>query len=165
MDIIILQETWSRADASPTAHPTTEKSSYHHKNSTQSDREETQRSNNLVQIKIPQPHQHSKAGKYYTWLKSTRNCSLIRKRYIPVCYISRSASESPYYKRRHFLHIREETSHFQAQGNVLICGDLNARTGLQPDFTDHKGANTSTTKLTVINNTFLPIHRNNHDHQ
>ncbi len=40
MDIIILQETWSRADA--ITHPTTEKSSYHHKNSAQSDREETQ---------------------------------------------------------------------------------------------------------------------------
>ncbi len=47
---------------------------------------------------------------------------------------------------------------------MLICGDLNARTGLQPDFTDTQGSKYINNKLTVINNTFSHIHRNNHDH-
>ncbi len=63
-----------------------------------------------------------------------------------------------------FSTLEEETNHFQAQGNVLICGDLNARTGLQPDFTDTQGSKYINNKLTVINNTFPHIHRNNHDH-
>ncbi len=63
-----------------------------------------------------------------------------------------------------FSTLEEETSHFQAQGNVLICGDLNARTGLQPDFIDTQGSKYINNKLTVINNTFSHIHRNNHDH-
>ncbi len=63
-----------------------------------------------------------------------------------------------------FSTFEEETSHFQAQGNVLICGDLNARTGLQPDFTDAQGSKYINNKLTIINKTFSHIHRNNHDH-
>ncbi len=47
---------------------------------------------------------------------------------------------------------------------MLICGDLNTRTGLKPDFTDTHGSKYINNKLTVINNTFSHIHRNNHDH-
>ncbi len=63
-------------------------------------------------------------------------------------------SESPYYSEDMFSTLEQETNHFQAQGNVLICGDLNARTGLLPDFTDTQGNKYINNKLTVINNTF-----------
>ncbi len=81
-----------------------------------------------------------------------------------MCAIYIPPSESPYYSEDTFSTLEEETSHFQAQGNVLICGDLNTRTGLKPDFTDTQGSKYINNKLTVINNTFSHIHRNNHDH-
>ncbi len=76
-----------------------------------------------------------KQGKYYTWLKSTRNCSHPENIY-SCCHIH-PAIRVPLLQRRHVLTLEEETSHFQAQGNVLICGDLNARTGLQAGLHRH----------------------------
>ena len=38
-----------------------------------------------------------------------------------------------------FHELETDTCHFQAQGNVLICGDLNARTGLHPDILNSQG--------------------------
>ncbi len=104
-----------------------------------------------------------KQGKCYTWLKIHKELLSSRK-YIFLCAIYIPPSESPYYSEDTLSTLEEETSHFQAQGNVLICGDLNARTGLQPDFTDTQGIKYINNKLTVINNTFSHIHRNNHDH-
>jgi endonuclease/exonuclease/phosphatase family metal-dependent hydrolase len=31
-------------------------------------------------------------------------------------------------------HIEKETEHFQKRGNVLLCGDFNARVGSENDF-------------------------------
>ena len=43
--------------------------------------------------------------------------------------------ESPYLNEEIFSPIGEEISHFQAQGSVLVTGDLNPRTGEKLDFT------------------------------
>ncbi len=74
-----------------------------------------------------------------------------------LCAIYIPPSESPYYSEDTFSTLEEETSHFQAQGNVLICGDPNARTGLQPDFTDTQGSKYINNKLTVITFTFMHL--------
>ncbi|KAL1269566.1 hypothetical protein QQF64_031855 [Cirrhinus molitorella] len=37
------------------------------------------------------------------------------------------------------LPLSHQTNHFQAQGSVLICGDLNARTGSLPDYITDNG--------------------------
>ncbi len=61
-----------------------------------------------------------------------------------------------------FCTLEKKTSHFQAQGNVFICRDMNARTGLQ-DFTDTQGSKYINGWLSCINY-FSHLHRNNHDH-
>ena len=52
-------------------------------------------------------------------------------------------------------------SHFQAQGNVLVCGDLNARTAEELDTINSHGDK----HLPGSNNLSLPTHphRNNYD--
>ncbi len=113
----------------PTAHPTTEKSSYHHKNSTV---RQGRDSGGVIIWYKSKFHNHIntvKQGKYYTWLKIHKELLSSRKD-IFLCAIYIPPSESPYYSEDTFSTLEEETSHFQAQGNVLICGDLNARTGL-----------------------------------
>ena len=37
--------------------------------------------------------------------------------------------ESPYFNEDSFSILEGEIYHFQVQGHVLVCGDLNARTG------------------------------------
>ncbi len=97
MDIIILQETWSRADAithCPTQlqrnHPTITKT--------------------LVQIIWYKSKFHNhintvKQGKCYTWLKIQKELLSSRKDIIPVCHIH-PAIRVPLLQRRHVLHIR-----------------------------------------------------------
>ena len=41
--------------------------------------------------------------------------------------------ESPYFNEDSFSILEGEINHFQAQGHVLICDDLNARTEQEPD--------------------------------
>ena len=48
-------------------------------------------------------------------------------------------SESSYYNENSFSVLEDEISHYQAQGSVLICGDLNARTGVEPDYITPQG--------------------------
>ncbi len=44
-------------------------------------------------------------------------------------------SQSPYYNESIFAILEDEISH-QTRGSVLVCGDLNARTGIEPDPTN-----------------------------
>jgi hypothetical protein len=41
--------------------------------------------------------------------------------------------ESPYFNEDSFPILEGEINHFQAQGHVLVCGYLHARTGQEPD--------------------------------
>ncbi|KAM3835960.1 LOW QUALITY PROTEIN: chondroitin sulfate proteoglycan 4-like [Diretmus argenteus] len=47
--------------------------------------------------------------------------------------------DSPYYDEDIFPLLHEQICSFQAQGSVLICGDLNARTGSLPDHNTELG--------------------------
>lgn len=47
--------------------------------------------------------------------------------------------EFHYFQEETVPNMEKEISHFQAQGNVLILGDLNSRTGVESDFTDTNG--------------------------
>jgi hypothetical protein len=47
--------------------------------------------------------------------------------------------ESPYLNEDSFSILEGEINHFQAQGHVLVCGDLNARTGQESDILSTRG--------------------------
>ncbi len=164
MDIIILQETWSRADAI-THCPPNYRETILPSQKLSTVRQGRDSGGQIIWYKS-KFHNHIntvKQGICFTWLKIHKELLSSRKD-IFLCAIYIPPSESPYYSEDMFSTLEEETNHFQAQGNVLICGDLYARTGLQPDFTDTQGSKYINNKLTVINNTFSHIHRNNHDH-
>ncbi|KAK3511279.1 hypothetical protein QTP70_034774, partial [Hemibagrus guttatus] len=67
-------------------------------------------------------------------------------------------SDSPYYDEEIFPQLHTETCSFQAQGNVLICGDLNARTGALPDLNTEDGSNFIFGQHYPRNLTNLPHH-------
>ncbi len=164
MDIIILRETWSTADAI-TYCPPNYREIILPSQKLSTVRQGRDSGGQIIWYKS-KFHNHIntvKQGKCYTWLKIHKELLSYRKD-IFLCAIYIPPSESPYYSEDTFSTLEEETSHFQAQGNVLICGDLNARTGLQPDFTDTQGSIYINNKLTVINSTLSHIHRNNYDH-
>ena len=50
---------------------------------------------------------------------------------LPISYIP--PLESPYFNEDSFSILEGEINHFYAQRHVLVCGDLNARTGQEPD--------------------------------
>src|SRR4029434_9376016 len=68
--------------------------------------------------------------------------------------------ESPYFKDQTFTDLEGAITHFQTQGNILIVGDLNARTAEESDTTSTNGDkymnNKTNTSLT------LPL-RNNYE--
>ena len=72
-----------------------------------------------------------KTGTFYIWLEiqkemiSTEKNVLLCATYIPPL-------ESPYFNEDSFSILEGEINHFQAQGHVLVCGDLNNRTGQEP---------------------------------
>ncbi len=99
-------------------------------------------------------------GKYYIWLKLKKEL-LLTDRELFVCTIYIPPSESPYSSEDTFLTLETEISYFQAQGNVLICGDTNARTGTLTDLTDPQVD--KYIKNGNISNTFTLPHRNNSD--
>lgn len=57
--------------------------------------------------------------------------------YLCAAYIP--PHDSPYYQEKCFLHLQKDILYFQSQGNVLICGDLNARTGREMDYINTTG--------------------------
>ena len=56
-----------------------------------------------------------------------------------LCATYMSPLESPYYNEDSFSILEGEINHFQAQGHVLVCGDLNARTRQEPDTLSTQG--------------------------
>jgi len=101
-----------------------------------------------------------KMGKYCIWLK-LKNELLLADRELFVCAIYIPPSESPYFSEDTFHTLETEISHFQAQGNALICGATNARTGTLINLTDPQEDKYITNGN--IFNTFTLPHRNNRD--
>ena len=50
--------------------------------------------------------------------------------------------ESPNFNNDRFFILEGEINHFQAQGHVLVCGDLNVRTGQEHDTLSTQGDRT-----------------------
>ncbi len=48
---------------------------------------------------------------------------------------------SPNCEEEEFTHFLKEIQQFQSVGSVSLCGDLNARTGREPDFINTEGNN------------------------
>jgi len=67
-------------------------------------------------------------------------------------------SDSPYYSEEIFPHLHTQICRFQAQGKVLICGDLNARTGTHPDSYSESGNKHIFGQNFPRNTTNLPRH-------
>ncbi len=74
----------------------------------------------------------------FCWLK-LNNQTGISTTDTYLCAIYIPPAESPYHDEEYLNNIHTEISRFQAQGNVLLCGDFNARTGSEPDNIDPKG--------------------------
>ena len=138
-DVFILVETWSKTDTvthCPTNYREIIVSSQKHSSITRG----RESGGLIIWYKSELHNQMSpvKIGINYIWLKLKKKL-LLTDMDLFICAIYIPPSESPYYPEDMFPSLETEISHFQAQGNVLICGDTNARTGLLSDLTDPEG--------------------------
>ncbi len=74
-----------------------------------------------------------KSGQYHMWLKIKKGI-ISTSQPVFLCAIYIPPHESSYFQEETFPNIEQEISHFQAQGNVLLMGDLNSRTVDKLDF-------------------------------
>lgn len=106
-------------------------------------RKRLRKTNNLVHIKIPQPHQHNK-GNYYTWLKIPKQLLPSRK-YIFLCAMYVPPSESPYYSEI-VLHIEGRDKPLPGQEKRAHLQGSERKNRTTAGLHRHtKGANISTT--------------------
>ena len=85
-----------------------------------------------------------------------------------ICFVYISPDSSPYFKSLPydiFNQLDEETARFRLKGNVLLAGDLNARTNTREDFVDDN--NDKHSPINDINSYKIdnPIKRNNKDNK
>ena len=73
-----------------------------------------------------------KTGTFYIWLEMNKEMISTEKNVL-MCATFIPPIESPYFNDDSFSILEREINNFQAQGHVLVCGDLNARTGQEPD--------------------------------
>ncbi len=140
-DIIILQETWNVRDLSTGCPigfreiilPSPNWEGWH--------RAET-RGGMLIwyRTELIDSIKSIKIGKSYIWLKIQKDI-VSTDHHIFLCATYLPPAESPYYNEETFSILQDEICHFQTKGNVLICGDLNARTGNEPDFVNTQETN------------------------
>jgi len=138
-DIIILQETWCRGD-DPTGCPPGYKElvvpSIKMKGVTQG------RSSGGMLIwfksQLVQSIEIVKKGENNMWLKIKKQ-TILTPQNLFLCAIYIPPIESPYFNQDTFSDLENEISHFQTQGHVMICGDLNSRTGDRHDFVSTEG--------------------------
>ncbi len=70
--------------------------------------------------------------------------------------------EGVYYNEQSFLQLQTDILHFQSRGHVLICGDLNARTGREIDYVNI-GDNNHISNNTTFHSSLVITPRNNYD--
>ena len=95
----------------------------------------------LVWCKSELAEQHRsvvKTEKYHIWLKLHNIGPTETTTYLCAAYIP--PAESEYYEEDYLNNLYSDMRYFQAQGIVLLCGDFNARTGVEPDFIDPQGS-------------------------
>ncbi|XP_041955681.1 uncharacterized protein LOC121714729 [Alosa sapidissima] len=158
IDIIILQETWYRGGEITGCPP-------------------GYREIIVPSIKLKSTKQGRDSGGLLIWSRADINCELIRKgnynvwlkigkniiatpKDLFLCTIYIPPSESPYYDENTYIELGNEISYYQSIGHVMICGDLNARTGEGLDT-----VNTLGDKFIIGQNIHFPTHltRNNYD--
>lgn len=100
-------------------------------------------------------------GRTHIWLKISKSIGICDKN-IYLCAAYTPPSESPYFTEEFFNTLHTEIVHFQAQGNVMVCGDFNARTGKENDCIESKG-NNHVFGQTPLHLTPTQIKRNNSD--
>ena len=64
---------------------------------------------------------------------------ILTERNVLLCATYIPPLESPHFNDGSFSILEGEINHFQAPGHVLVCGDLNARTGQEPDTFSTQG--------------------------
>jgi hypothetical protein len=71
----------------------------------------------------------------YIWLQ-LRKKKFGFKQYICICYMFNPPADSPYIRALDFDFdvLEKEIIDFSRQGQIILAGDLNARTGSLPDF-------------------------------
>uniref|UniRef100_A0A671UAW8 ribonuclease H n=1 Tax=Sparus aurata TaxID=8175 RepID=A0A671UAW8_SPAAU len=74
----------------------------------------------------------------HIWLKISKEI-ICADQHVYLCAIYIPPSESPYYNEDIFSTLEGEINQFKTLGNVLICGDLNARTGEKADTINIQG--------------------------
>ena len=126
---MILQETWNRGDE-PTGCPLGYKELIIP--STKLPRVRQGRDSRGVLIWYRSDFSHGikliKKETFHTWIEI--DCKILsNERNVFLCAIYIPPVESPYFKEESFSILEEEISNFQSQGNVMLCGDLNSRTG------------------------------------
>jgi len=102
-----------------------------------------------------------KQGKSHIWLRIDQTLG-ITDRDLYLCAIYIPPVDSPYFEEDIFDTLHSETAYFQAQGNVLLTGDLNARTGIEPDVIDPQNHKHVFDQAPLFNTPTL-THRNNLD--
>ncbi len=80
----------------------------------------------------------AKTGQFYTWLEMNRTVTATEKN-IFLCATYIPPAESPYFNEESFSILEVDINFFQSQGSVLVCGDLNARTGEELDTLNSHG--------------------------
>lgn len=138
-DVFILQETWCRGDVStgcPSGYIEIMSPSTKLKGVTQG----RDSGGMLIWYKanLVQYIELIKKGEFSIWLKIKKDLITTDKD-VFLCAAYIPPSQSPYFNEDSFSILEDEISYFQAQGSVLICGDLNARTGTEPDFISTQG--------------------------
>ena len=79
-----------------------------------------------------------KKGLTYVWLKLSKEL-MLSSQDIYLCAIYIPPYESPYYSEKTFETLKSDIIEFQSKGKILLMGDLNARTGNDPDYIDPCG--------------------------
>ncbi len=138
LDVIILQETWCRGDEStgcPSGYRETILSSVKLKSTTQG----RDSGGMIIWTKSDLSIELVKREQYHLWLKIKKGI-ISTSQPVFLCAIYIPPLESPYFQEETFQNIEQEISHFQAQGNVLLMGDFNSRTGDKLDFIESQGS-------------------------
>ena len=138
-DIIILQETWHRGDG-PTGCPANYRELVVPSTKLTGVKQGRDSGGMLIWFKTELTHaiKQIKIGPFFIWLEINKSLTSTEKN-VFLCATYIPPIESPYFKEDMFSTLEEDITHFQASGQIIVCGDLNARTGQVADTLNPQG--------------------------
>ena len=138
-DIIILQETWHRGD-SPTGCPASYRELVVPSTKLTGVKQGRDSGGMLIWFKTELTHaiKQIKIGPFYIWLEINKSLTSTEKN-VFLCATYIPPIDSPYFKDDMFSTLEEDITYFQASGQIIVCGDLNARTGQVADTLNPQG--------------------------